>query len=427
MVIIDGIEFRGYPSRAAAVSASMAPHTAASASMSPPPIRSLAQPSLPPASPAYEGVQQQMQVTLAAASPSEAVNKVECPCCMEVYTEAGLMWLTCGHPVCSVCVLGMSRAWTEQTNHIDLVGPSSDGMLAPPSCPLCRTRLSSAVLWAAEGATAADAMTVSQGPPAIAAPSSPLGFSPPPSRHPTFSVVPAVQDSLGSQPGDASSPPGPPPPSPPSSPPPPSQRVCPMPSDCPHDGWQLAEPRAVLAATPVPSSASRSTTVSSVDEVDNGNDNLFAELQTTFQRATIFGCNNFRDPSATAETTSAESLVSLQFDERVCRRPRMFCTHCGARVLVRCEEPHCLRGPCCQPNPACPLCSDNEPVPTSALPPPSPPASPPPPLVVRGPSVPSVPLRLPALYLASSPGGNWHRGHTRGRDSLRTRDGRVAP
>ena len=159
----------------------------------------------------------------------------------------------------------------------------------------------------------------------------------------------------------------------------------------------------MLAATPVPSSASRSTTVSSVDEVDNGNGKVFEELQTTFQRATIFGCNNLWDPSATAETTFAQSLVSLQSDERVCRRPRMFCTHCGARVLVRCEEPHCLRGPCCQPNPACPLCSDNEPVPTSALPPPSPPASPPPPPVVRGPSALSVPLRLPALSVMAVP------------------------
>ena len=38
------------------------------------------------------------------------------------------------------------------------------------------------------------------------------------------------------------------------------------------------------------------------------------------------------------------------------RLRRWYCSQCGLRVATVCMEPHCMRGPCCQPNEACARC-----------------------------------------------------------------------
>ena len=35
---------------------------------------------------------------------------------------------------------------------------------------------------------------------------------------------------------------------------------------------------------------------------------------------------------------------------------KMYCSNCGSRVVTICWEPHCMRGPCCQPNESCARC-----------------------------------------------------------------------
>ena len=64
-----------------------------------------------------------------------------------------MVQLACNHAVCGECLLGMRSTYTEQPPRIDLThdsGTTSDGTLAPPSCPECRACISETEFAAAE-------------------------------------------------------------------------------------------------------------------------------------------------------------------------------------------------------------------------------------------------------------------------------------
>ena len=67
--------------------------------------------------------------------------------------ESQIVRLACNHAVCGGCLLRMRSSYTGQTNCIDLTcdsGATSDGTLAPPSCPECRACISETEFAAAE-------------------------------------------------------------------------------------------------------------------------------------------------------------------------------------------------------------------------------------------------------------------------------------
>ena len=61
-------------------------------------------------------------------------------------------------------------------------------------------------------------------------------------------------------------------------------------------------------------------------------------------------------PRKPTEPESNGPRLHVTTPDSVDKVRKMYCTNCGAQVTTRCEEPHCMRGPCCQPKPGCARC-----------------------------------------------------------------------